>query len=81
MQVISLLTLISLSLLTVAADPPCKLPSDECEDVMNNSACYNGAVSRKNLKGLLECFPQGMTEVRHMDAHGSACRGRSLTWT
>jgi len=40
---------------------PC--PYDDCIDLINVSACYNGAVSRKDKKGLFECVPEGGQEL------------------
>lgn len=45
---------------------PCDPESDDCTDVMNNSACYNGAVSAGSEDQLLSCFGE--------NAMGKVCR-------
>ena len=51
---------------------PC--PYDDCLDLINSSACYNGAVSRKDKKALFECVPEGQKYV----SRPTKSRGRRL---
>ena len=46
-----------------ASAGPC--PYDDCVDLINSSACYNGAVSQKDKKALFECVPDGQKLVSH----------------
>lgn len=54
-----LLSLVALA----AAAGPCVVSSDECTDLIDSSACYNGAISSKNATALFLCGQGGPHEV------------------
>lgn len=44
---------------------PCDLvTSEECLEVIENTACYNGAVQRGNTTALMSCYSGGEQQVR-----------------